>query len=354
MRQRHRRLREEKASREKLAHVNMIGPTRGWVRTGSRPVLERVRYAVLLWLIIALVLTLGEITGALIGDPSNYPSDWTVFSLAKYWNNFRQYGPVVVTMSLALPYAQARRALRIPMLVVCLILSCAVGVLVRDLRRFNPTEGVEWINEAVRLINTLMPAALTTAVYELFRQSLRADEDALSLRTARAALDQHAVAAFEQGAIDYVLKPFSAERLALTVSRLKARIGSTPADLGGLLNRLRELVDQETHYLQWSTVSLGQELRLVTISEICYFRADEKYTAVVTSEAEHLIARALKQLCEQLDPKVFWRIHRSVIVNVNAIRSVHRDFRGRLEVRLKQRSETLPVSAAHAHQFRQI
>ena len=168
------------------------------------------------------------------------------------------------------------------------------------------------------------------------------------------AYDQHAVAAFEQGALDYVLKPFSAERLALTVSRLKARIGSTPADLGGLLNRLRELVDQETHYLQWITVSLGQELRLVTISEICYFRADEKYTAVVTSEAEHLIARALKQLCEQLDPKVFWRIHRSVIVNVNAIRSVHRDFHGRLEVRLKQRSETLPVSAAHAHQFRQI
>ena len=168
------------------------------------------------------------------------------------------------------------------------------------------------------------------------------------------AYEQHAVAAFEQGAIDYLLKPFSADRLALAVSRAKAALGNPPADLNGMIERLREVIGREPSYLQWITVTAGRELRLITASEICYFRSDEKYTTVVTAEAEHLISRPLKILADQLDPQLFWRIHRSVIVNVNAIQSVHRDFHGRLEVRLKQRQETLPVSAANAYLFKHM
>jgi len=168
------------------------------------------------------------------------------------------------------------------------------------------------------------------------------------------AFDQHAVTAFEQGALDYVLKPFSTQRLALTAARMRARLGSPPADLGGVLERLRALVANDRPHLQWITVLAGKELRLVTVGEVCFFRSDTKYTEVVTAETEHLIARSLKQLTEELDPRVFWRIHRSVIVNVNAIERVRRDFRGRLEVHLRRRRETLPVSQPYAHLFKHL
>jgi DNA-binding LytR/AlgR family response regulator len=168
------------------------------------------------------------------------------------------------------------------------------------------------------------------------------------------AYDQHAVAAFEQGALDYVLKPFSTQRLAVTAARMRARLESAPADLSGLVERLRELVAGDRPHLQWITVLAGNELRLVTVGEVCFFRSDTKYTEVVTADAEHLITRSLKQLAAELDPRVFWRIHRSVIVNVNAIQNVHRDFRGRLEVRLRQRRETLPVSQPYAHLFKHM
>ena len=168
------------------------------------------------------------------------------------------------------------------------------------------------------------------------------------------AFDQHALPAFEQGALDYVLKPISRERMARTVQRLQQRLNSAPADLRGLVERLREAVDQRDRYLQWLTILQGQELRLITVGEICYLQSDSKYTTVVTAAAEHLVSKPLKALAEELDPKLFWRIHRGVLVNVNAIHSVHRDFRGRLEVRLKQRKETLPVSAAHAHLFKHL
>lgn len=168
------------------------------------------------------------------------------------------------------------------------------------------------------------------------------------------AFDQHAVAAFEQGALDYVLKPFSTERLAATAARMRERLGSAPADLSGLVERLRALVTSGRDYLQWIAVLSGEAVRLVTVGEVCFFRSDTKYTEVVTADAEHLISRSLRQLAEELDPRMFWRIHRSVIVNVNAIDSVHRGFRGRLDVRLRSRPETLPVSQPYAHLFKHL
>jgi DNA-binding LytR/AlgR family response regulator len=98
----------------------------------------------------------------------------------------------------------------------------------------------------------------------------------------------------------------------------------------------------------------GAELRVVAVEEISYLRADTKYTAVVTPEGSFLMSSSLRQMREKLDPQVFWQIHRGVVVNVGAIDTIYRTFRGRLEVKLKGRDELLPVSAAHAHLFREV
>ena len=167
------------------------------------------------------------------------------------------------------------------------------------------------------------------------------------------AYDAHAVAAFEQGAIDYVLKPYDTARLAATVRRVKERLASAPPSLTGLLRELANAAPTRAH-LRWINASQGKEVRLITVDEVCYFQADTKYTRVVTADGETLIRRSLKELQDELDPACFWPIHRSTIVNANAIIGVRRDFRGRVSVKLKARSEQLAVSAAHEHLFRQM
>jgi DNA-binding LytR/AlgR family response regulator len=168
------------------------------------------------------------------------------------------------------------------------------------------------------------------------------------------AFDKYAVAAFEHGALDYVLKPISAERMRLTVERLRARLSERPADLNHIAELLRDIAPPNSTYMKWLTVPHGAELRVVAVEEISYLRADTKYTAVVTPEGSFLMSTSLRQLREKLDPQVFWQIHRGVVVNVGAIDTIYRTFRGRLEVKLKGRDELLPVSAAHAHLFREL
>jgi len=167
------------------------------------------------------------------------------------------------------------------------------------------------------------------------------------------AYDKYAVAAFEQGAVDYGMKPFTASRLDATIARLKARVAGPPADLTGLLQSLASLT-QRKDYLRWITAAQGESLRLITVDEICYFRADHKYTLVVTPDSEALIRRPLKALVEEVDPQAFWQIHRSALVSVKQIAGVSRDVRGHLSVRLKQRTETLPVGENYVHLFKQM
>ena len=167
------------------------------------------------------------------------------------------------------------------------------------------------------------------------------------------AYDAHAVAAFEEGAIDYVLKPYSVERLGATVSRLRQRIGNGVVPLDRLLNELARNVP-ERKYLRWINASRGQDVSLITVDEILYFQADAKYTLVITAGGEALIRKPLKELLDELDPANFWPIHRSTIVNANAVAGVTRDFRGRTFVKLKSRKELLPVSETHSHLFRQM
>ena len=168
------------------------------------------------------------------------------------------------------------------------------------------------------------------------------------------AFDQHAIAAFEHGAVDYVLKPVAVPRLATAVSRVKERLGRSPQDLSGLLRDLAAQRSDGRTYLRWVNASVGQTIKLITVEEICYFKADSKYTLVVTASGESLIKKPIKELSDELDPAQFWQIHRSTLVNVNFVAGVSRDFRGHLQVKLKQRNESLPVSESYTHLFRQM
>jgi DNA-binding LytR/AlgR family response regulator len=128
----------------------------------------------------------------------------------------------------------------------------------------------------------------------------------------------------------------------------------TPADLRSVLDALGKRATQVNSYLRWINASLGADVKLITVDEICYFQSDTKYTRVVTANGESLIRKPLKELLDELDPALFWQIHRSTIVNVNAIASVSRDFAGHMLVKLKNRKETLPVSQPFTQLFRQM
>jgi DNA-binding LytR/AlgR family response regulator len=168
------------------------------------------------------------------------------------------------------------------------------------------------------------------------------------------AYEKYAIAAFEEGAVDYVMKPFSPDRLATTVARLKQRTGSAPARLEGLLEKLAAALNAQRGHLRWITAWLGNDVRLITVEEVAYFQSDNKYTLVVTGDAQSMIRKPIKELANELDPAQFWQIHRNTLVNVSAIAGVHRDFKGRLHVRLKNRKETLAVSEPFAQRFKHM
>ena len=168
------------------------------------------------------------------------------------------------------------------------------------------------------------------------------------------AYTQYALAAFDAGAVDYVLKPFNEQRLTLAVARVKERLNTRPAQLDQLLTELAARVAAARPYLRWITAARGANVRLITVEDICYFQSDTKYTRAVCTGSEALIHTPLKELLDQLDPAMFWQIHRSTIVNVNAIDSVARDVTGHVMVRLKGRDETLRVSQPFAYLFRQM
>ena len=167
------------------------------------------------------------------------------------------------------------------------------------------------------------------------------------------AYDMHAVAAFETGAVDYILKPLEQSRLKLAIARLQQRLGSLPPNLDALLRELTQSAAPR-RYLRWINASVGQNTVVITVDEVMYFQADTKYTKVVTASQEALIRKSLQELQTELDPSIFWPIHRSTVVNANAIAGVSRDLRGRLSVTLKQRQERLSVSESHQHLFKQM
>jgi len=172
------------------------------------------------------------------------------------------------------------------------------------------------------------------------------------------AYDQYAIDAFERGAIDYLLKPIAADRLAATVQRLQARAAAGPADSATLAALVRQLGSSLSPRAQpplnWVTASAGRETRLILLDDVAYFRADNKYTTVMTGDGEALLRTPIRELLEVLDPAVFKQIHRSTIVNIKAIASIVRDDTGRGVVRLRQRPETLTASQPFMALFRNM
>jgi DNA-binding LytR/AlgR family response regulator len=175
------------------------------------------------------------------------------------------------------------------------------------------------------------------------------------------AYDQYAVEAFEQGAADYVLKPAERERLAVTVERLKKRLatrGTADAQASLPLQQLLHTLTAQANpaagqgYLQWIQASVGSSIQMIPVAEVLFFISDEKYTRVQTAQLEALIRKPIKELVDELDPKVFWQIHRSTLVNINTVAGVSRDFRGRQIVAVKGHAEKLEVSRSYAGLFK--
>ncbi len=166
------------------------------------------------------------------------------------------------------------------------------------------------------------------------------------------AYDDHAVQAFEQAAVDYLLKPVSDERLARCVARLKQQRAAAP---DALLARLQQmLAPAKPEPLRWVRAQVGQTVRMVAVDEVCYFQSADKYTTVLTRDAELLLRTPLKELAGQLDSAQFWQVHRGTLVNVRQIVSAHRDLLGKVTLSLRDRPEKVAVSRSYAHLFRHM
>ena len=178
------------------------------------------------------------------------------------------------------------------------------------------------------------------------------------------AYEQYAVKAFEQGALDYLVKPIEEARLADTVQRLRQRLeppalaGASATAVEAVLDRLaaelRSRGGESRHWLQWIKASVGTTLRLIPVEQVVFLRSDEKYTLVVWDGGEALIRKTIRELADELDPERFAQIHRSVIVNLARVAQVTRGLNETADVHLAGRSEILPVSRSYLHLFRQM
>ena len=173
------------------------------------------------------------------------------------------------------------------------------------------------------------------------------------------AFDQFAIEAFENEAVDYILKPVTDQRLGKTVHRLKKQVATNrdpDRDFAATMERLLEVLNKKetAAYLKWIKVRHGEEVRMIAIDDVCYFKAENKYTVVKTRDSESLIKKSIRQLSEELDPDQFWRIHRATIVSISRIAGVNRSFAGRLLIKLRDLPETLTVSRSYAHLFKHM
>jgi DNA-binding LytR/AlgR family response regulator len=176
------------------------------------------------------------------------------------------------------------------------------------------------------------------------------------------AFDAYAIEAFEQNALDYLLKPARDERVARTLDKVRASIArSEPApDSAALANALQRLLASAgpagpaaSPPLRWIRASVGDLVHQVDVRDVLFFESDEKYTVVhAVGGVEHLIRTPIVELASQLDPAQFWQVHRSTLVNVEHLAGTRRDEASRLFVRLKGVDRELPVSRAYVHLFK--
>ncbi len=219
--------------------------------------------------------------------------------------------------------------------------------------------------EAVRMADELRPDVVFLDIRMPGLTGIEAAQDIFALEGWHGELvfvtayDEYAVTAFEHGAVDYLLKPVERTRLDKTVARLRERMTQhmPPVSPDALLQTLAQLqqrlnTDKAAPLLRWLQCSVGPTTRLINVSDVLFFRSDEKYTRVQLLDQEAFVRTPIRELITQLDPQQFWQIHRATIVAVSAIASVQRDDLGRQKVSLKQRPEVLEVSRSYAHVFR--
>lgn len=174
------------------------------------------------------------------------------------------------------------------------------------------------------------------------------------------AYEHYALQAFEQGALDYLVKPVDPVRLADTVGRLKRQLAAPMNDsaaVDAVLDQLAARLAQRTaapRWLQWIKASVGTSVRLIPVEQVIFLRADEKYTLVAWEEGEALIRKSIRELGEELDPTRFVQTHRSVIVNLARVAEVVRGVNETAELRLRGHEDVLPVSRSYLHHFRQM
>lgn len=169
------------------------------------------------------------------------------------------------------------------------------------------------------------------------------------------AYDEYAIAAFERGAVDYLLKPIVEDRLRGTIERLRAALAQPPADMSALLAQLAgRLQPPAQEYLSWVRAGVGETVRLIAIDDVLFFQAGDKYTRVVTRSGEAWIRTSIKDLAVALDPTRFWQVHRGTLVNVREIAALERTNRDAGELQLKDHPEKLDVSRGYLHLFRQM
>jgi len=172
------------------------------------------------------------------------------------------------------------------------------------------------------------------------------------------AYDQYAIRAFDQGAVDYLLKPVEPARVALACQRLREKLQQKPDPMNDLLERLSQRLGsagaKPREYMRWVQASVGANIRMIPTSEILFFRAEDKYTRVQTAGFEALIRKPIKELIDELDPNEFWQIHRATVIRVDAVAQVSRNLRGNQVVHLKDRDEKLEVSRSFSHLFKQM
>jgi DNA-binding LytR/AlgR family response regulator len=226
-------------------------------------------------------------------------------------------------------------------------------------------------NEALALAESLRPDVVFLDIRMPGMTGIEAAREILALPAWTGeivfvtAYDEYAVAAFEQGALDYLLKPVEPERLAQTAQRLRTRLSARhvpaapdEAALDALMARLMKLQQGLMHPtpglapLRWIQCASGSTTRLIDVKDVLFFRSDEKYTRVQTRDQEAFIRTPIRELLPQLDPQQFWQIHRSAIVNLGAIAAVTRDDAGRHRVHVQGHAEVLEVSRSFAHLFR--
>ena len=238
----------------------------------------------------------------------------------------------------------------------------------------NGLEAVQLVDQhrpELVFLDIRMPGLTGVDAARQITQMAVADDEYLPEIVFITAYDQYAVEAFEQGVCDYVLKPAERERLQVTVQRIRQRLArrdspdadtDAPGAPGGqptppLQQLLHKLAGQlnpggAPKLLDWIQASVGQGIQMIPVAEVLFFISDEKYTRVQTPTVEALIRKPIKELIDELDPAVFWQIHRSTLVNVKAIAGITRDFRGRQIVSVRGHGEKLEVSRSYSHLFK--